>query len=134
MLPCRHWQLSGRTNVRQLLKLHPLSRIMVCRRHFKILGNSLRHPLPPLMIGLHLLPIGVQLPPCLMIGLQLLPCLMIGLQATTAPEPASSMPTTVQKQKKPFNHYNDFFAARKKRQEELMKLESPRDRQRRESR
>jgi len=53
---------------------------------------------------------------------------------TTAPEPASSMPTTVQKQKKPFNHYNDFFAARKKRQEELMKLESPRDRQRRESR
>jgi hypothetical protein len=56
---------------------------------------------------------------------------------TTPQEPkqlASFMPTTVQKQKKLFNHYNDFFAARKKRQEELMELESPRDRQRRESR
>jgi hypothetical protein len=56
---------------------------------------------------------------------------------TTAQEPgqlASFMPTTVQKQGKLFNHYNEFFAARKKRQEELIELESPRDRQRRESR
>jgi hypothetical protein len=35
---------------------------------------------------------------------------------------------------KVYNHYNDFFAAREKRQKEMMKVESPRDRQARESR
>ena len=35
---------------------------------------------------------------------------------------------------KVYNHYNDFFAARKARQKELMKVEKPRDRQARESR
>ena len=35
---------------------------------------------------------------------------------------------------KVYNHYNDFFAARKARQKELMKVEKPRDRQAHESR
>jgi hypothetical protein len=51
---------------------------------------------------------------------------------------ASSFPyqgllTTVEERGKLFNHYDDFFAARQKRQEELMKVESAADCQQRES-
>jgi hypothetical protein len=41
--------------------------------------------------------------------------------------------TDVKEKGKVYNHYNDFFAARKKRQKEMMKVESPRDLQARES-
>jgi hypothetical protein len=44
------------------------------------------------------------------------------------------LPPNVEENGKVYNHYNDFFAARVKRQKELMKVESPRDRQARESR
>jgi hypothetical protein len=42
--------------------------------------------------------------------------------------------TNIEEKGKIYNHYNDFFAARKKRQEEMMKVETARDRQARESR
>ena len=42
--------------------------------------------------------------------------------------------TNVEEKGKTFNHYNDFFAAREMRQKELIKVESPKDRQIRESR
>jgi hypothetical protein len=43
-------------------------------------------------------------------------------------------PTNIEEKGKIYNHYNDFFAARERRQKEMMKVESPRDRQARESR
>jgi len=42
--------------------------------------------------------------------------------------------TTVEEKGKIFNHYNDFFAARERRQEEMMRVESPQDRKTRELR
>lgn len=62
-----------------------------------------------------------------------------GNEIQAAAHAASSFPyqgllTTVEERGKLFNHYDDFFAARQKRQEELMKVESAVDRQRRESR
>jgi hypothetical protein len=56
-----------------------------------------------------------------------------------AAQAASSFPyhgllVTVEERGKLYNHYDDFFAARQKRQEEMMKVESAQDRQRRESR
>ena len=59
--------------------------------------------------------------------------------STEATEAASSssyhgLLPNVQEKGKVYNHFNDFFAAREKRQKELMKVESPRDRQARESR
>jgi hypothetical protein len=42
--------------------------------------------------------------------------------------------TNVERKEKVYNHYSDFFTAREKRQKELMKVESPRDREARESR
>ncbi|KDR84219.1 hypothetical protein GALMADRAFT_133569 [Galerina marginata CBS 339.88] len=57
-----------------------------------------------------------------------------------AAQTASSLPyyglvdNVRQPGEKLFNHFDDFFAARKKRHEELMRVESPLDRQRRESR
>jgi hypothetical protein len=59
--------------------------------------------------------------------------------AWPSPEDVSSssyrgLLTGVEEKGKIFNHYNDFFAAREKRQKEMMKVESPRDRQARESR
>ena len=55
-------------------------------------------------------------------------------------EPASlsssyhGLHTTDENKGKIFNHYNDFFAAREMRQKEMMKVETPRDRQARELR
>ena len=47
----------------------------------------------------------------------------------------SALPlTNVEENGKIYNHYNDFFTAREKRQKEMMKVESARDRQARESR
>ena len=42
--------------------------------------------------------------------------------------------TNVEEKRNIYNHYNDFFAAREKRQKELMKVETPKDRRARESR
>ena len=61
-------------------------------------------------------------------------------EAASSSEAAPAMPssshllTSVEEKGKIFNHYDDFFAAREKRQKEMMKVESPRDRQARESR
>ena len=61
-------------------------------------------------------------------------------EVASSSEVAPAMPssshllTSVEDKGKIFNHYNDFFAARAKRQKEMMKVESPRDRQARESR
>lgn len=62
-----------------------------------------------------------------------------GNEIQAAAHAASSFPyqgllMTVKERGKLFNHYDDFFAARQKRQEELMKVESAVDRQRRELR
>lgn len=54
------------------------------------------------------------------------------LPSTVPPSP-SSFPAP-QERGRIYNHFDDFFAARSKRQEELMKVESPKDRQRRISR
>ncbi|KIM35115.1 hypothetical protein M413DRAFT_79731 [Hebeloma cylindrosporum] len=59
--------------------------------------------------------------------------------SSAAAQAASSFPyhgllTNVEERGRLYNHYDDFFAARQKRQEEMMKVESSTDRQRRESR
>ena len=61
-------------------------------------------------------------------------------EAASSSEVALAMPSSlhllmsVKDKVKIFNHYNDFFAARAKRQKEMIKVKSSRDRQARESR
>ena len=61
-------------------------------------------------------------------------------EAASSSEVVPAMPSSshllknVEEKGKIYNHYNDFFAARDKRQKEMMKTEQPRDRQARESR
>lgn len=53
---------------------------------------------------------------------------------TSSSVPYQGVPSTVGEPGRLYNHYDDFFAAREKRQQEMIKVESARDRQRRESR